>query len=76
MMSAFHYHRIERVHAFAVVRVSVKSEDGCQDLENVLKDKVSIVVGQSGVGKSSVSFLLHRFCSEREWGSVVGAGLS
>ncbi|WP_017444793.1 small ribosomal subunit biogenesis GTPase RsgA [Gayadomonas joobiniege] len=34
--------------------LSVKSETGLQQVETILQDKTSIVVGQSGVGKSSL----------------------
>ncbi len=39
---------------YPVVFVSAKEKSGIQQLENYLSDKVSIVAGPSGVGKSSI----------------------
>ena len=39
---------------YTVIRTSCKSEPGITGLQSVLKDRTSILVGQSGVGKSSL----------------------
>ncbi len=39
---------------YTVIRTSCKAEPGIDDLISVLKDRTSILVGQSGVGKSSL----------------------
>jgi ribosome biogenesis GTPase len=39
---------------YTVIRTSCKDEPGIADLQPVLKDQTSILVGQSGVGKSSL----------------------
>jgi ribosome biogenesis GTPase len=39
---------------YTVIRTSCKQEPGIDGLRSVLKDKTSILVGQSGVGKSSL----------------------
>lgn len=39
---------------YSVIRTSCKTEPGIGDLMSVLKDRTSILVGQSGVGKSSL----------------------
>jgi ribosome biogenesis GTPase len=39
---------------YTVIRTSCKTEPGITGLESVLKDRTSILVGQSGVGKSSL----------------------
>lgn len=39
---------------YQVIQVSAKQEQGLDQLQQVLQDHVSIVVGQSGVGKSSL----------------------
>lgn len=39
---------------YKVIRTSCKTEPGIDGLRSVLKDKTSILVGQSGVGKSSL----------------------
>lgn len=39
---------------YTVIRTSCKAAPGVNDLKSVLKDKTSILVGQSGVGKSSL----------------------
>lgn len=39
---------------YEVITVSSKSADGMDALHNILKDRVSVFVGQSGVGKSSL----------------------
>ena len=39
---------------YTVIRTSCKNATGISGLRSVLKDKVSILVGQSGVGKSSL----------------------
>jgi ribosome biogenesis GTPase len=39
---------------YTVIRTSCKSEPGVDSLRSVLKDRTSILVGQSGVGKSSL----------------------
>lgn len=39
---------------YPVVRASTKTEDGLNQLKTHLKDQVSVFVGQSGVGKSSL----------------------
>jgi len=39
---------------YTVIRTSCKTEPGITGLRSVLKDKTSILVGQSGVGKSSL----------------------
>jgi len=38
---------------YPLIYVATKSHDGLSTIEHVLRDKVSILVGQSGVGKSS-----------------------
>jgi len=44
---------------YPVFYISAKQEDTLNDLKNTLKDKSSILVGQSGVGKSSIIRGLH-----------------
>jgi len=39
---------------YTVIRTSCKTAPGITDLQSVLKDRTSILVGQSGVGKSSL----------------------
>ncbi|WP_341502102.1 small ribosomal subunit biogenesis GTPase RsgA [Gallaecimonas sp. GXIMD4217] len=39
---------------YRMLYLSAKSDEGIQQLEELLKDKVSVFVGQSGVGKSSL----------------------
>jgi ribosome biogenesis GTPase len=39
---------------YTVIRTSCKAEPGIRGLEPILKDRTSILVGQSGVGKSSL----------------------
>jgi ribosome biogenesis GTPase len=39
---------------YTVIRSSCKTAEGISDLQEMLKDKTSILVGQSGVGKSSL----------------------
>lgn len=39
---------------YQVLEASTKNQDGLTDLKNVLKDRTSVFVGQSGVGKSSL----------------------
>jgi ribosome biogenesis GTPase len=39
---------------YHVIRTSCKTAPGISDLQSVLKDRTSILVGQSGVGKSSL----------------------
>lgn len=39
---------------YRVETVSAKDEDGIETVTNLLKDKTSVFVGQSGVGKSSI----------------------
>jgi len=39
---------------YTVIRTSCKTAPGITGLQNVLKDRTSILVGQSGVGKSSL----------------------
>lgn len=39
---------------YTVIRTSCKTEPGITGLQSVLKDRTSILVGQSGVGKSSL----------------------
>ncbi len=39
---------------YTVIRTSCKSEPGITGLRSILKDRTSILVGQSGVGKSSL----------------------
>ena len=39
---------------YTVIRTSCKTEPGISGLQSVLKDRTSILVGQSGVGKSSL----------------------
>lgn len=39
---------------YTVIRTSCKTEPGIAGLQSVLKDRTSILVGQSGVGKSSI----------------------
>lgn len=39
---------------YQVVRCSVKQDHGLDNIRKILKDQVSILVGQSGVGKSSL----------------------
>lgn len=39
---------------YTVIRTSCKTPSGISSLQSVLKDKTSILVGQSGVGKSSL----------------------
>jgi len=43
-----------RALGYAVVETSCKAEPGLRALEPLLRDKTSILVGQSGVGKSSL----------------------
>jgi ribosome biogenesis GTPase len=44
------YHGAE----YKSIRTSVASGEGLEDLKNALKDKVSLITGNSGVGKSSL----------------------
>lgn len=53
---------------YSILQVSAYSGSGMQELENVLKERVSVVVGQSGVGKSS---LINRLLPEAQ--AAVGA---
>ena len=39
---------------YTVIRTSCKTAPGIEGLQSVLKDRTSILVGQSGVGKSSL----------------------
>ena len=45
-------------HNYDLVITSVISKQGLSELKNLLKDKVSVLVGQSGAGKSSVLNML------------------
>lgn len=38
---------------YPVLKVSVKTEEGLEDLRNILKDKCSVFVGQSGIGNKN-----------------------
>lgn len=53
---------------YSILQVSAYSGSGMQELESVLKERVSVVVGQSGVGKSS---LINRLLPEAQ--TAVGA---
>ena len=44
---------------YLVLRCSCSTEQGIPELRNILKDKTNILVGQSGVGKSSIVKVLH-----------------
>jgi ribosome biogenesis GTPase len=44
------YHRAD----YHTVRCSALSRDGISQLDDMIRDKVAIIVGQSGVGKSSI----------------------
>jgi len=48
---------------YMILQVSAYSGAGMQELEDVLKERVSVVVGQSGVGKSS---LINRLLPEAQ----------
>lgn len=39
---------------YPVYRISANTEEGIESLQNLLKNKISVFVGQSGVGKSSI----------------------
>ena len=43
---------------YQVIHISTKSREGVDELEAILRDKTSIFVGQSGVGKSSLVKML------------------
>lgn len=43
-----------RSHGYAIVSCSAETGEGLKDLAALLKDRIAIIVGQSGVGKSSV----------------------
>ena len=48
---------------YVVIRCSAEDEEGLEELESLIGDRVSIIVGQSGVGKSSV---INRIVSHAE----------
>lgn len=46
---------IKRIyHAYDVIFVSNVTQEGIRDIQDLLKDQISVVTGQSGVGKSSL----------------------
>ncbi len=56
-LSRFHlYPLLERYHdlGYQILQVSAKDPDSLGDLKDFLNDRVSVFVGQSGVGKSSL----------------------
>lgn len=56
---------------YQVLYVSGDTRQGMEELENILKDRVSIFVGQSGVGKSSlINLLLPERISQASVGAV------
>lgn len=55
---------------YPVLKVSVKSKEGLQDLRDTLKDKCSIFVGQSGIGKSS---LVNTLLPDEDYKAKIGA---
>ena len=61
-----HYERM----GYPLLRVSVKSEEGLQELKDMLKDKCSVFVGQSGIGKSS---LVNTLLPNADYKAKIGA---
>jgi ribosome small subunit-dependent GTPase A len=55
---------------YPVLKVSVKTKEGLQDLRDTLKDKCSIFVGQSGIGKSS---LVNTLLPDEDYKAKIGA---
>jgi len=47
---------------YTVLRISAKSGEGLTELANLIKDKTCALVGQSGVGKSSLVNVLDNSC--------------
>ena len=52
---------------YAILDVSAEAGDGLDQLQELLKDKISVFVGQSGVGKSSLSTVC---CRKHKWQSA------
>ena len=61
-----HYEKM----GYPLLRVSVKSEEGLQELKDMLKDKCSVFVGQSGIGKSS---LVNTLLPNADYKAKIGA---
>lgn len=61
-----HYEKM----GYPLLGVSVKTEDGLQELRNILKDKCSVFVGQSGIGKSS---LVNTLLPDADYKAKIGA---
>ncbi len=55
---------------FPILTISVKTGTGVESLRSFMKDKTSVICGQSGVGKSS--FLNAAFNMERKTGELSG----
>ena len=65
-------HRFEHYRSigYALVEVSAKQEHGLDELIDRLRDETSILVGQSGVGKSSLIKMLLPTATEIETGGL------
>lgn len=50
---------------YKVIKVSAKTKDGLRELSTILENKTSALVGQSGVGKSSIINALDSNCIQR-----------
>ena len=61
-----HYERM----GYPLLRVSVKTKEGLQELRDTLKDKCSVFVGQSGIGKSS---LVNTLLPDADYKAKIGA---
>ena len=61
-----HYERM----GYPLLRVSVKSKEGLQELKDLLKNKCSVFVGQSGIGKSS---LVNTLLPNADYKAKIGA---
>lgn len=65
------FNNLQRYSAmgYPVLKVSVKTKEGLQDLRDTLKDKCSIFVGQSGIGKSS---LVNTLLPDKDYKAKIG----
>ena len=61
--------RYERM-GYKLLKVSVKTKEGLEEFRDTLKDKCSVFVGQSGIGKSS---LVNTLLPDADYKAKIGA---